>query len=243
MNRGYGARTQNYEEWLKDHKYYEENKSLKGRTPKQRAEEIKKYNNKIEEMNKSNNGKAISKHLAEYSKTHNEQEIRTELENNSELYDKQLREFSGKAKASFGKINYGGKGKRNEATVEFKLDKGNFTASGNIWNSKGTDILSGGQNLDEMKKYINDPDFNELYDLHSKYHLNDMHAGTVRQEEALEKKFGGVNASRYTEQVEYLKSIGLYEDEGYKYGTGWLKREIPTKDLNRIKKLIDKYSK
>ena len=88
-------------------------------------------------MNKSNNGKAISKHLAEYSKTHNEQEIRTELENNSELYDKQLREFSGKAKASFGKINYGGKGKRNEATVEFKLDKGNFTASGNIWNSKG----------------------------------------------------------------------------------------------------------
>lgn len=44
MNKGYGARTQSYNEWLKDHKYYEEHKTLKGKTPKQRAEYIKKIN-------------------------------------------------------------------------------------------------------------------------------------------------------------------------------------------------------
>ena len=46
MNKGYGARTQSYTEYLKDHKYYEEHKTLKGKTPKQRAEIINKINNK-----------------------------------------------------------------------------------------------------------------------------------------------------------------------------------------------------
>lgn len=45
MAQGYGARTQNYEEYRKDHEYYETHKRLKGRrTPRQMAEEIKKQN-------------------------------------------------------------------------------------------------------------------------------------------------------------------------------------------------------
>lgn len=45
MSRGYGARTQNYKEYMEDHERYERTKKLKGRmTPKQRAEEIKRMN-------------------------------------------------------------------------------------------------------------------------------------------------------------------------------------------------------
>ena len=80
--------------------------------------------------------------------------------------------------------------------------------------------------------------FNSIYRLWKLYHLNDLHAGTKKQEEALKQKFGGVNANIYTEQCEYLKSINLYDDNGYKFGTGWIKEEIPANDLQEIKRLL-----
>ena len=77
-----------------------------------------------------------------------------------------------------------------------------------------------------------------------------MHAGTVEQEEALDK-WRASNSSRdnidggtsYDMDCEYLKSIGLYEvdynGKPYRYGTAWLKRDIPEEDLNQIKELLE----
>lgn len=88
----YGARTQSYQEYIKDHDYYEKTKQLKGRrqTPKQRAESIKKQNSRFEqnqvkykptpqEKAKAKFGKERSKYLNEYSKNHSEEEIKREL--------------------------------------------------------------------------------------------------------------------------------------------------------------------
>ena len=126
------------------------------------------------------------------------------------------------------------KGKKGQfAKVEIALtDKNVFTASGQT-------AHYGGQCLDEINKIITPNEtFNQIYRLWKLYHLNDMHAGTEKQEKALADKFGGVNANIYTEQCKYLESIDLLIDNGYKFGTGWLKREIPNKDLQLIKELL-----
>ena len=140
----------------------------------------------------------------------------------------------------FGKIDYYGTGRKiNAVEIEIEFKDGVFTASGDIWNSKRTDIICGGQCLDEIRKFIKNDTFKKIYRLWKLYHLNDMHAGTRKQEQALADRFGGVDANNYTEQCNYLKSIGLYEDNGYKFGTGWLKYEIPEEDKKEIENLLN----
>lgn len=78
--------------------------------------------------------------------------------------------------------------------------------------------------------------WNTLLSIWDKYHLNNMHAGTRKQEKALQKKFGTSRVD-YDKAVEYLKSIGLYEDNGYRYGSGWLTQEVPEKVLEWLKNL------
>lgn len=141
---------------------------------------------------------------------------------------------------TFGKIDFYGRGRKiNSVEVDVELsDKGVFTASGTIWNSKHTDCVCGGQCLDTIAKYIKNPTFKKIHGLWKQYHLNDMHAGTVRQEEALDAAGLTGYANNYRKCCDYLESIGLLVDDGYKFGTGWLKRDIPAEDLEEIKKLF-----
>ena len=67
------------------------------------------------------------------------------------------------------------------------------------------------------------------------WHLNDMTAGTPKQETAIAGWKAKGNKYDYSKAVEYLKSIGLYEDDGYKYGHAWLKRELPDDVKNEIR--------
>lgn len=89
----------------------------------------------------------------------------------------------------FGKCDWYGDGKcANSMTVdvEYRPNKdGNmvFTASGSVWNKNHTDIVAGGQCLDEMNEYIDNPVFDEIYRLWKLYHLNDMHAECEHQRE------------------------------------------------------------
>lgn len=146
----------------------------------------------------------------------------------------------------FPKIAFNGTRKINTPEVEIALEcvngKYEFIASGSIWNSKHTDIITGWQCLDTMYKYLkNDKLFKEIYRLHKLYHLNGMHAGTIKQEQALDDaEKAGVRLFDYDDSCKYLESIGLLEDDGYKYGTKWLYREIPEEDLKIIKDLLAK---
>ena len=141
---------------------------------------------------------------------------------------------------NFGKIDYYGRGRKiNSVEVRVELsDKGVFTASANIWNSKHTDCVCGGQCLDEVAKYVKSDKFKKIYRLWKQYHLNDMHAGTEKQEEAL--KVAGLEswANNYSKCCDYLESINLLVDNGYKFGTGWLKRDIPVEDVAEIERLL-----
>jgi len=144
---------------------------------------------------------------------------------------------------SFPKIAFYGSRRVNLPEVEIELRdtaKGpELSVCGVVWNSKHTDIVMGGQCLDHMMEYSElsrNPLFRKLYKWWTLYHLNGLNAGTVKQENAL--KEANLIGKGYDKQCEYLKSIDLYEDNGYKYGSGWLYRPIPEDDLNEIKALL-----
>jgi len=87
----------------------------------------------------------------------------------------------------------------------------------------------GGQVVDDIKPTNNPQE--ELVELWKKYHLNDMHAGTEKQEEKLNEKD---NMGDYTKQCEYLKS---FDHDGNPI-PAYKSKEIEQQQ-NRLKKEID----
>lgn len=215
----------------------------------------KTWRDKIKDPNTRN--EILDKELDESTKSKTKEFWNKEDSNGTDL-----NKFNDKAKASFGKIDYYGNGRKsNEVEIEMQLKDGVFTASGSIKNARGTDSVSGGQNIDEIADLMkNNKDVQEIHSLWKKYHLNQMHAGTEKQEEALEKFKGErkaiaeqmnkgkqydwqkVDERDYEVTKKLLENHNLLEDDGYKYGTSWLKREIPDDDKRRIISLINKYN-
>ena len=155
-------------------------------------------------------------------------------------------------KIFLGYTDYEFPGKKvNSVGCEISLKDGKyFSAMAWIMDSRGKDHLCGGQCLDTINDNCPDikanPIWQKIYRLWKLYHLNDLHAGTIEQEEALDKWWASSkdNIDRdYHKDCEYLKSIGLYEvdynGKPYRYGTAWLKRDIPEEDLNQIKELLE----
>lgn len=182
---------------------------------------------------------------------------------------------------NFGKIAYTGTKRINlvEVTVELrnhggqptftidpktraKTPTGNTTPEyvelsicGNVWNSRRTDCVCGGQCLDTIAEYrdqISDPElFDFLYDMWKRYHLNGMHAGTPEQEAAIAAWEAEGNRYEYAAVCDMLKSCGLYEvnytglsvgrryeNEPYKYGHGWLVQELPGDVLLKLEHML-----
>ena len=142
---------------------------------------------------------------------------------------------------NFGKIAYDGNRKINQVEVRIELkeckDGPVFSACAYVWNSRHTDCVAGGQCIDTLYKYFRgNIDYMNIYELWARNHLNNMHAGTVLQEKALDKAGReGYDVSDYCKQCQYLQKEGLYEDHGYEYGTSWLYRPISSEDLELIR--------
>jgi hypothetical protein len=96
-----------------------------------------------------------------------------------------------------------------------------------------------GQCLDRAQKELNikNPVMVEIVRLWKLYHLNDMKAGDKEQEKAI-KEYTKNNSYDYEKVCEYLESKNLLVHNGYKYGSAWLKEEIPQKDIEKIKELL-----
>lgn len=74
--------------------------------------------------------------------------------------------------------------------------------------------------------------YNRIYEVWREYHLNDCQSGTKKQTALLTKELH--RADHYREACKYLESIGLFEDRGFKYGHGWLCKEIPAEVVAEI---------
>lgn len=126
-------------------------------------------------------------------------------------------------------------------TIDVKMEKENvpiLSITGNVYEKKEGkfDILA---NCGQVVDYLDDTDVKQsrIKEIWNKYHLNDIHAGTRRQEQALTEKFGAINANIYSEMCEYLKSINLFYDEGYKFGSQFLTWEIPKEVIDELRDL------
>lgn len=132
-------------------------------------------------------------------------------------------------------------GKSYHVELKIKLTDDNvFSASGEVFRTDD-DWLMYGQCLDDLAQYPsikNNPKFKQVYEWWKKWHLNDLHAGTEKQEQALEDAGLTGGANEYSKCCDYLESIGLLYDNGYEFGTGWLKREIPAEIQEQMRKFI-----
>jgi predicted small metal-binding protein len=100
-------------------------------------------------------------------------------------------------KFKFGKVAEYSKTKRNEVELEVELkiedNKTRFSASGNLWNGSHTDILWGGQCIDDIyDKFKSEIKERKTYEaimaLWEKWHLNDMNPGCEHQRKWKSKK-------------------------------------------------------
>jgi len=81
----------------------------------------------------------------------------------------------------------------------------------------------------------------QLVELWEKYHLNDLKAGTKRQEEKVKEYFnkGLLEEYDYGKVAELLKKDGLYEDNGYRYGSAWLTMPVSKEEVENIIKFME----
>lgn len=73
----------------------------------------------------------------------------------------------------------------------------------------------------------------DLLKLWRRWHLNDLCAGSNIQKEAL-LAWEGYPEADYKASCDYLESIGLLEERGYKYGHAWLFERVPNEVLNQL---------
>lgn len=115
----------------------------------------------------------------------------------------------------FGKVDYNHSGRNNcRVTVDVRLDDGNLSICGNIWNPRETDIYSGGQNLAEIAKLLKaNAKIQRVKAVWERWHLNNLHSECEHQ------RARGENWQTHPEAV--------CPDCGYKLGSAWLKEELP----------------
>lgn len=108
---------------------------------------------------------------------------------------------------------------------------------------------TGGQNREEIadinsykELFITVADLNTIIQIWDKWHLNDMNAGTEKQT-AFIMEWEKDHKYNYTAVCKALKKVGLYEDNGYKYGHAWLVEIIPDEVITEITAIFDKYDK
>jgi len=75
-----------------------------------------------------------------------------------------------------------------------------------------------------------------LVNIWKEYHLNDLQAGNITQTKIL--NYTGVEG--YSNKCGCLERIGMLDDKGYRYGTGWLCKPIPNSVVEVIKLLIQR---
>lgn len=159
-----------------------------------------------------------------------------------------------RTKIPFGKID-GYRNGKNSCAVEVQLrlsetkNGPEFAASVNLYNSKGSDLIMGGQCLDKIadlsKRLQEDPLYQTILDLWKAYHLNALRAGTPEQTLMVEEgRKAGI--TKYGDICEFLKEKGLYEvphpnkpGKMYAYGTEWIYYPIFIPDLANIRSIIE----
>lgn len=119
-----------------------------------------------------------------------------------------------------------------EVNMELK-DDNTFTCSWCVWTRCYWQCR---EEIDTFLKW--DVKWDKINRFWKKYHLNDLHPGTKKQEERLHKHWIENRANEYDKTCEALEKAWLLYDDWYKFWSWRKKEEIPYWDLKKIKQLI-----
>ena len=125
------------------------------------------------------------------------------------------------------------------ADIDVTLNNGRLSISGTVYHGKKLlksekNLISAGQCLEKSAELIPQ----KLANIWKRWHLNDLRAGTPAQEKALEPVKDTFSRSNwYDEACRYLASINLYDDNGYRYGSAWLREELPEDVVEYVQNL------
>jgi len=148
-------------------------------------------------------------------------------------------------------INNTGKKMYIELTINQEADTrtAQTTTLESITNYKTLSMCgTGGQNREETadinnykQLFVSESDLNTITEVWQRWHLNDLKAGTERQQ-AFINKWTKDHKYEYTAICEALKQAELYEDNGYKYGYSWLVDPLPENVITNIISIFEKYN-
>lgn len=139
-----------------------------------------------------------------------------------------------------GKVDYNGNGRNNcEAAITWELSGGRFSMCAEIWQPNKRDILAGGQCVDTVAAFFPDnAKAQRMLAVWREWHLNDMTAGSPTQEALLKAH---PDADSYEKRLMVLQLAALNPDpeylhngKPYRYGSAWLKRELPADVIAEI---------
>lgn len=127
--------------------------------------------------------------------------------------------------------------------VEIRLHDGRLSICGTVYEGKRLrsderNLISCGQCIDWAKEFIPA----RLYEIWDRWHLNNMRAGTPAQEQYLREQneyivsFGG-KPMDYGSACECLAAKDLLVDNGHKYGSAWLKEDLPQEVIDYVSSL------
>ena len=114
---------------------------------------------------------------------------------------------------SFGKVAYYGKRKINEITLEITLyaDRNGypeFTACADVWNNIHSDIVAGGQMIDDLYKqfprFHNNTIYKTIMELWEKYHCKDVSNIEGKDKEKMDLLFSDKKRSEILEGLKEL---------------------------------------
>jgi hypothetical protein len=163
-----------------------------------------------------------------------------------------------------GKVDGYGNGRKSCAVdIEVELrEQSNgaleLSICGEIWNALQTDIISGGQNLEEIASYFpGSHKVRRIVEVWRRWHLNTMKAGCEHQRAAgwdkapIDPEKPTHTYGRHFEgqnQPSWNLLGWVREDEhpdglmcracwvcGYKYGTAWLTEELPAEIIEEVR--------
>lgn len=157
-----------------------------------------------------------------------------------------------------GKVDAYGTGRKiNAVDIEIRLESDRLSITGDIWNMPHTDIVSGGQNHEEIAAlFPNNRKVQRIIEVWKRWHLNDMRAGCEHQRaEEWDKRpirsdlpldSYGIHYDGQT-SPSWNMLTWVHADEypggllgepcpecGYKYGTAWLKEELPAEIVEEV---------
>jgi hypothetical protein len=156
-----------------------------------------------------------------------------------------------KKKYELGKCDYSGSGHKNcLAVITWEWNGKRFSMQAEIWKPNKSDIYCGGQCVEEVAAFFpGDRKAQRMVEVWKRWHLNDMRAGCEHQRaEGWNKRpidpskpldaYGKHCAGQKIDSWNMLVWIGRDEHPegllnepcpvcGYRYGSAWLREEIP----------------